>query len=143
MEPSGRNRCRYQVADGVSATQARHVTTFLVAIEMNELELVRDGNRPHVACETLPERDEPGTQLVTCSQMLKGSQDLLVLSHVEQLDGVHRALLGGRSDTACQACIVLPRKSRAEPVELLEQPPGLSRLDCYGVFGKLEAQAGR
>src|SRR5437879_2865759 len=74
--------------------------------------------------------------------MLQGSKDLLVLSHVEQFDGVHRALLGGRSDAACQACIVLPRESRAEPVKLHEQPPGLSRLDCNGDFGKLKAQLG-
>jgi hypothetical protein len=33
--------------------------------------------------------------------MLQGSQDLLVLSHVEQFDGVHRALVGGRSDAVC------------------------------------------
>ena len=47
--------CRYQVADGVSATQAGQVTMFLAAIEMNELESVRDANRPHVTRETLPE----------------------------------------------------------------------------------------
>src|SRR6266849_1540593 len=134
--------CRYQIGDGVRATQAGHVTAFFAAIEMSELESVRDGNRPHVARETLPERDEPGTQLVTRGQMLQGSQDLLVLSHVEQLDGVHRALVGGRSDAACHACVVLPRGSRAEPVELLEQPLGLSRLDCNRGFGKLEAQLG-
>jgi hypothetical protein len=57
------------------------------AIQMNELESVRDGHRPHVAPETVPERDQPGTQFVTHGQVLQGSKDLLVLSHVEQFDG--------------------------------------------------------
>src|SRR5439155_12185585 len=140
--PAFTGGCRYQIADGVRATQAGHVTTFLVAIEMSELELVRDRAGPHVLRETLPERDEPGTQLVTRTQMLQGSQHLLVLSHVEELGTVHRPLASGRSDAARHACVVLPRGSRTEPVELLEQPLGLSRLDCNGGFGKLEAQLG-
>src|SRR6266571_6207302 len=85
--PTFTGRCRYQIADGVRATQAGHVATFLAAIEMSEFESVSDGGRPHVARESLPERDEPGTQLVARSQMFQRSQDLLVLSHVEQLDG--------------------------------------------------------
>ena len=85
---------------------------------------------------------EIGTQLDTYGQMLQGSQDLLVLSHVEQVDGVHGAIAGGRSDAACRACLLLSRESRAEPVELLGQPLSLGRLDCNGGFGKLEPQLG-
>jgi hypothetical protein len=131
---------RYQIADGVRATQAGQVTRFLAAIEMNELESVGDWNRPHVTRETLPERDETGTQLVARGQMLQSSQDLLVLSEVEQLDRVHRALVRGRSDAASKAGIVLSCGSGAEPVELLEQPLCLSRLDCDSGFWKPEAQ---
>jgi hypothetical protein len=64
------------------------------------------------------------------------------ISHVEQLDGVQRGLAGGRSDAACHACVVLSRGLRAEVAELLGHPLGLSRLDCNGGFGKLEAQLG-